>query len=51
MVKEYMEDNTILFRITEDQARSLCNYYREDIDELEEYEIASLLDRFIDENL
>lgn len=46
-----MEDNTILFRITEDQAIRLCNYYREDIDTLEEYEIAELLDRFIDENL
>ena len=44
-----MEDNTILFRISEEQANIICNYYNKNIKNLEEYEICELLDRLIDE--
>ena len=42
-------ENTILFNITEDQAKILCNYYHKNINDLEEYEICELLDRAIDD--
>lgn len=44
-----MEDNTILFRITLDQANALCEHFGKNIAELEEYEICALLDKLIDE--
>lgn len=44
-----MEDSTILYHITEDQADKICSYFGEDANQLEEYEIGSLLDRIIDE--
>lgn len=43
------EENNILFHITLEQAQRIANHYNEDIKELEEYEIAELLDRLIDE--
>lgn len=46
-----MEDSCILYRLTLEQAESLCKYYNKDINNLEEYEIAELLDRFIDEHI
>lgn len=45
-----MGDNTILYYITEEQARAICNHYNKDISKLEEYEISELLDKLIDEN-
>lgn len=44
-----MEDNTILFRITLEQANDLCKHFGKNIAELEEYEICELLDKLIDE--
>ena len=44
-----MNDNTILFHITEDQARVICDHYKLDYTKLEDYEICTLLDNLIDE--
>ena len=41
--------NCIDFKITEEQAKLICKYWNENYEELEDYEIASLLDRVIDE--
>lgn len=46
-----MEDNSILYHLTLEQAEALCKYYNKDIKQLEEYEISELLDKFIDENI
>lgn len=46
-----MEDSYILYRLTLEQAESLCKFYNKDINNLEEYEITELLDRFIDEHI
>ena len=46
-----MEDSYILYRLTLEQTESLCKFYNKDINNLEEYEITELLDRFIDEHI
>lgn len=43
-----MEDNTILFRITQDQGEKICKFCYKDINKLENYEICELLDKIID---
>lgn len=43
-----MEDSNILFHISEDQARIICEHFNKNINELEEYEICELLDKIID---
>lgn len=43
-----MSDDTILFHISLDQAKLLCDHFNVDINEMEEYEICELLDRLID---
>ena len=45
-----MEENVILFHLTLEQAEQICKHYNKNINELEEYEICELLDKFIDEN-
>lgn len=45
-----MDDNFILYRLTLEQAETLCKHYNKDIKQLEEYEISELLDKLIDEN-
>ena len=49
--KNVPEQNTIIFHITLDQAQTICEHFDMNIDDLEEYEIAELLDRIIDEEL
>lgn len=44
-----MEENNILFHITEDQADLICKYYGKNYKDLEDYEICALLDNYIDE--
>jgi demethoxyubiquinone hydroxylase (CLK1/Coq7/Cat5 family) len=48
MVQEPQENN-ILFHITVEQAELIAKHYNKDIKQLEDYEIAELLDRLIDE--
>lgn len=43
-----MCDDTILFHISMDQAKLLCDHYNVDINKVEEYEICELLDKLID---
>lgn len=43
------QDDTLEFRISGDQARKICNYYGCDFDDIEDYEVCELLDRYIDE--
>lgn len=43
-----MEENNILFHITEEQAHNISNYFGKNYKELEEYEICELLDKLID---
>ena len=45
------QENNILFYISADQAVVIANHFGKDVKELEEYEIAELLDRIIDEEL
>lgn len=45
-----MEENRN-FILTYEQAKDICTYYDEDIEMLEEWEVAELLDRLIDETL
>lgn len=45
------KQDTILFHITRDQAQTICEHFNMNIEDLEEYEIAELLDRVIDEEL
>lgn len=44
-----MENNWIDFKLTLEQATRICEYFGEDIDTLEDYEICELLDKYIDE--
>ena len=46
-----IEQNTILFHITLDQATKICNHFNKDVNSLEDYEIDELLDKIIDEEL
>lgn len=48
---EIPEQDTILFHITRDQAQTICEHFGVDLADLEEYEIAELLDRIIDEEI
>lgn len=43
-----MEDFLMTFHITADQADAICNHFGKDRNSLEEYEIAELLDKIID---
>lgn len=42
------QENNILFHITEDQAKKVCEYFGKNYKDLEEYEICELLDKLID---
>lgn len=44
-----MEPNYIDFKISEEQAKLLCNYWNMNYDELNDMEIVALLDKTIDE--
>lgn len=44
-----INQNTILFHITESQVESLCKHFNKDITTLQEYEVCELLDKLIDE--
>lgn len=44
-----MGEDAILFHLTREQANIICNHFNKDINTLEEYEIAELLDKLIDE--
>ena len=39
------------FILTYDQCKDICTYYGEDVEKLEEWEVAELLDKLIDETL
>lgn len=43
------EENFILFHLTVNQAKSICNHYNKDINSLQDYEVTELLDKYIDE--
>lgn len=43
------QENYIPYKITDEQAKRICEYYGKDINQLEEYEICELLDKIIDE--
>ena len=43
-----MGHNTILFHLTEEQSKRVCDYFGKNYNELEEYEICELLDKLID---
>ena len=49
--EETVEQNTILFHITFDQAQKICNHFGKDDNELDDYEVSELLDEIIDEEL
>ena len=42
-------DSVISFGITLDQAKKICEYYGEDINKIQGYEVCELLDRLIDD--
>ena len=42
------EDNTIIFHITENQAKIIASYFGKSSEYLEDYEICELLDKIID---
>lgn len=42
------QENWIDYKITRDQAESICKYFNKNINDLEEYEICELLDKIID---
>lgn len=46
-----MEDSFIIYHLTQEQAEKICAYFDVEMNGLDEYEIAELLDRFLDENL
>jgi len=48
-MEDIPEENNILYHITYDQARILAEHFGLELDDLEEYEIAELLDKYIDE--
>lgn len=39
------------FILTYEQAKDICTYYGEDIKKMEEWEVAELLDKLIDETI
>lgn len=43
------QENSILFHLTSDQVELLCTHFGCSQDNLEEYEICEMLDRYIDE--
>lgn len=44
-----MSEDTILYHLTKEQAEMICKHFDKDMNTLEKYEIAELLDRYIDE--
>ena len=43
------EQNSIMFQISLDQAERLVRYYGKEMQDLEDYEICELLDKYLDE--
>lgn len=44
-----MSEDTILYHLTKEQAEMICKHFNKDINTLEDYEIAELLNNYIDE--
>ncbi|WP_299995954.1 hypothetical protein [uncultured Clostridium sp.] len=44
-----MEDYLMSFHLTLDQAEKVCKHFGKELSTLEEYEVAELVDRIIDE--
>lgn len=44
-----MEDFLMTFHLTLDQAEKVCKHFGKELSTLEEYEVAELLDKIIDE--
>lgn len=42
------QENWIDYKITRDQAETICKHFNKNINDLEEYEICELLDKIID---
>lgn len=42
-------DSVLSFGITLDQAKRICEYYGKDINEVEEYEVCTMLNQIIDD--
>lgn len=42
------QENTILYHITLEQAEAIAKHFKKDIKDVEEYEIAEMLDEIID---